>query len=179
MGLPIVYYSTSTIVYSLLGTIVPHMGSIHPIAITMCCIVFKCLTIITMTCRLTETSARSEYISPFLACFAIMETLLDHLDGQVARYHNKCTTLGHHMDKYSDVCYRVAMIVILSAIAWIDPYTWHNAVALIITWTCASLYLCDICRGRVDHRMEINGRCISKYVEDNSILISFVLPLLL
>ena len=99
MGRPLIKSYDSLITYPIIRSIVDNFKDIHPIYITIANIFIKILSLI--------------YLNNFniipLFITLILERFLDCLDGEVARKFNKCTNLGHYMDKYSDVIYRLFM----------------------------------------------------------------------
>ena len=56
---------------------------------------------------------------PILTCICFtVSALLDHVDGNIARWLNQCSRLGHHLDLVID---RVAEAIIMSILAILYP----------------------------------------------------------
>ena len=170
MGVPLISSFDSLITYPCIEHHLFLFKHIHPILITLGNIYFKyrCLFDIQYL----------NYIS--LGKNLFMERYLDCLDGLVARKYNKCTTLGHYMDKYSDVVFRVIMSYQCINIAYqyyALSYYWFAFVSLLVS--CPGAYLLDYYKGHINSNMIVPKYSYSIYIEDNASLLCIFLPYLL
>ena len=114
-----------------------------------------------------------------LTLFLTLERVLDCLDGEVARYYHKCTSIGHYLDKYSDLVYRICMCYqTLKICIYAKYYSISWIILLICSTLFPSLYIYDYSIGKITGDF-INSRdSKSILVEDNATIICILLPIL-
>jgi len=168
MGRPLIKYCADNyIAYPLADKCIPWCEYIHPNYISILCCIFKYYGIVYMY--------STNYIILGLCIF--IERLLDCLDGEVARVYDKRTRIGHYIDKYSDVVCRVITILCgidigLRENVLIDWFYYFYMCSCLLPFL---VYVYDIRKGRVTD-MCISKECWSIYIEDNSILLSIIIP---
>jgi len=102
------------------------------------------------------------------------------LDGEVARYYNKCTVVGHYLDKYSDVFFRLTMVKSCLEISLLAPYfTIWSFLLIIGCLACPGVYVYDYLKGNITSDMIADKSCRSLILEDNATLLCFILPFLI
>lgn len=173
MGTPKSESIDKYITYPLMQKILIFFKNIHPIYITSLCIITKIYSIY----LLNYFTVNTFYLLTF---FLFLERGLDCLDGEVARHYNKCTKIGHYMDKYSDLFFRIGMIYtclnhILTAHVW-SIYTYIFSSLLV---SLPGVYVIDYFRGMLSNDLVCDSRGIAIIVEDNATIICFLLPYLL
>ncbi len=170
MGRPQIDSVDKYITYPIVYSFVPYFKDIHPIYITIACIVSKYFSILLLY---------SQY--PFLLSFVLLtERGLDCLDGEVARYYNKCTLIGHYLDKYSDVVFRLIMTKICLEISLTASYFNISCLLLFLgCLMCPGVYVFDYLKGNIKSDMNTNPMCVSLVLEDNATLLCFIIPILI
>jgi phosphatidylglycerophosphate synthase len=136
----------------------------HPITITSINVVVKMMCLLQMYLHASL---------PSMMMLQTCERYLDCLDGEIARRYDKCTWIGHLMDKTSDFVYRVLMSALLLQQSQCDA-SWYAFV-----WVCVLLfigvYIYDTIRGTV-----VNGHAtLTSYaivLEDNATLLCVIIP---
>ena len=167
MGRPKITSFDSLITYPFVKKTVPYFTTVHPNWITLVCIYIKYVSIV----------ALSELQLDLLAAYMILERYLDCLDGEVARTYHKTSQIGNYLDKYSDLVYRIYMIlycVYYSSILMTPSVYWILLSSL--TLICPLLYLLDWKNGLFDSSMDCSGHGVAIYLEDNASLLCFLLP---
>lgn len=147
-----------------------HLSLVHPNYITALCIFFKYCSIYTL---------QQLQLEP-LVILMLIERFLDCLDGEVARRYQKCSRIGHCLDKYSDVAFRLAMIyycLYYSVVLFQLSVYWFLLVGL--TLWCPFIYILDYRRGALGSDLECSSQCWAVYIEDNAVAFCFILPWLL
>ena len=170
MGRPLVNGADAYIAYPITDRLVKYCKNIHPNTITGLCMIFKVITI-----RLMFTNY---YFYMFITKF--IERILDCLDGEVARTYDKKSTFGHLLDKYSDFVCGILTIYYGMYIALHD----YKSILKLVTFITCCLgmpypYIHDMLHGRVPENLSITKEMCSIYVEDNSVLLSVIIPMLL
>ena len=159
------------ITYPLVYSFVPYFHSVHPIWITLVCIATKYISLLLLSYR---------YYPVMLTTFLLLERGLDCLDGEVARYYDKCTTMGHYLDKYSDVIFRLYMVKECLWICFIAPYINIWSILLFMNcFICPGVYVYDYLKGNMKSDMITDKKCYSLVLEDNATLICFILPIII
>lgn len=107
------------------------------------------------------------------------ERFLDCLDGRVARKFNKCSPLGHALDKYSDLIFRfftayrlIQLTIPLFAQDFLAPF-----LLIAVCGLCPAVFIFDAARGRIIN-LETQVDSLAIVVEDNATLLCLILPLL-
>lgn len=171
MGVPQIKSIDKYLTYPLIKKyLLNNFVNIHPINITLYCIIVKILSLYILDNKNVI----------LLGILLLIERILDCLDGEVARKYNKCSELGHYMDKYSDVLFRIGMIYygivyLLNLISW-NIYAYILWLNIIILPSC---YLYDYINGYLKNNLICNTKGIAIIVEDNATLLCFLLPYLL
>ena len=169
MGRPLTNSIDRFITYPILYHNIGHFKNIHPISITMACIFAKYISILFLASRYTY----------LLAVSLTFERVLDCLDGEVARYYHKCSKVGHYLDKYSDLLYRICMCYQTFKICIYANYYSISWILLLICSTLfPSLYIYDYSRGNISGDFINTNNSKSIILEDNATLICIMLPIL-
>lgn len=170
MGRPLVNGADLYIAYPITDKLVGFCANIHPNIITGMCILFKIITV-----KLMYTNY---YFSMFITRF--IERILDCLDGEVARTYDKRTTFGHLLDKYSDLVFGIITIYsgINMAVSSFKSY-FKLAVFLLCCLGMPYVYVHDVICGRFPENLSPTKEMYAIYVEDNSVMLSVIVPLLL
>ena len=172
MGRPQSVSFDSVCMYPALGYLVPYLSWVHPNWIPMACIGCNLPSLLLLTIPLVHPWAMFAWLA--------LERILDCLDGEIARVHQKTSQLGHYLDKYSDVlfrigmvsqCSRIAMAVSSASCAW-----WCLVMGTI--W-CPLVYVLDGIRFGFRSDWECNRDGLAIYVEDNASILCVALPLCL
>ena len=107
------------------------------------------------------------------------ERFLDCLDGRVARKFDKCSPLGHALDKYSDLIFRfftayrlICMTLPLFQQDFLAPF-----LLLMVCAACPLVFVFDAARGRIVN-LETQVDSLAIVVEDNATLLCLLLPAL-
>ena len=170
MGKPLTISIDKFITYPLIKYIVPFFKYIHPIIITVFNIYIKYLAIYNLSILNINN----------ILIYLTIERLLDCLDGELARTYNKCTKIGHYLDKYSDLLFRASMCFFCWKIAFtyksLNIY-WY--ILCIFNIICPLAYFIDYINGKIDHKMVSNSNSYSIYIEDNATIICILLPFIL
>lgn len=170
MGRPLTKSVDMYITYPLVEKIAERCENVSPMSITVLCIVMKILSIYSIY--------ENEIVK--LCIYLIMERILDCLDGEVARLYNKCSVLGHYVDKYSDLLYRIAMIYsILEYIIYRVNVNIYTYILLYLTILLPSTYILDSITGNLDYKLICKKTGYAIIVEDNATIICILLPYLL
>ena len=160
------------ITYPMINHLVPYLSWLHPTVITLIGIGSKVKALTLLKVPLTH---------PYLLCFwMVVERLLDCLDGAVARYYQKNSRSGHYLDKYSDLIYRLGMIALLIMVLTSRPtysITWVTILILLVGMPL--VYLFDYNRYGFNPKMETLEHGWSIFLEDNAMVVSVIVPLLL
>ena len=148
--------------------------NIHPIYITLLCIMTKFFSL-----SLLNNFKPNKTIP--LAILLTTERILDCFDGEVARYYNKCTTFGHYLDKYSDLYFRLFMIYYNISYLSNTLLQWniYAYILFILVISLPSMYVIDYINGKLKTNLVCDPNGIAIVVEDNATLICFFLPYLL
>lgn len=172
MGAPEIDSIDKYITYPLIKKYIYLFSNIHPITITLYCIGFK-----TWSIYLLQTIYPNHYLLGFTLT---LERLLDCLDGEVARHYKKTTQLGHYLDKYSDLVYRIGMCYYCLVILVNTPiWNIYSYILFILIMLCPSLYLYDYKSGYLSNSLVCNPKGIAILLEDNATIICLLLPILL
>lgn len=158
------------VTYPLVRRASRHLARVHPNYITALCIFFKYCSIY----------ALSEFQLTSIPVFMLIERYLDCLDGEVARRYQKCSQLGHCLDKYSDVAFRVAMMyycLYYGVVLFQLSVYWFLLIGL--TLWCPFIYVLDYRRGVFGSELECSQEGWAVYIEDNAVAFCFILPWLL
>ena len=114
-----------------------------------------------------------------LLCWGALERYLDCLDGVVARKFNKGSTLGHWLDKTTDLVYRWASAgagLCVSAPLLAQDVLAPGSLVLVCV-ALPGIYVWDAYNGNIVDG-NTTDKSIAIYVEDNATLLVVLLPLL-
>lgn len=170
MGRPLTKSIDSYFTYPLVYQFVGYFQDIHPIYITLVCISTKVIS-------LELLSLKYRY---FLAITLLAERFLDCLDGEVARYYQKCTKIGHYLDKYSDLVYRVLMTSDCLTICYqaeIYNVSWY--LLLLLSLVCPGVYVYEYLKGKLGTDLIVTKNSYAIIIEDNATLFCLLLPVLI
>lgn len=167
MGKPLVRSFDSLITYPLLKYFLPLFKFIHPIYITLLNIYIKFLSIYYLNILNV----------PKIFFFFSSERLLDCLDGMVARKYNKCSKIGHYLDKYTDLIFRISLCSICWKIVYLyNTYNIYWYILVIFNIICPGVYILDYINNNINKNLETGLNTYSIYLEDNATLLCFILP---
>ena len=168
MGKPIVVGTDMLIAYPIVDYILVYFRNIHPNYITICGMIFKYFSIYFMY---------SKYYF-LMFSFKFIERIADCLDGEVARVYNKISYFGHLLDKLSDM---ICIIAIIYSGLMIGFNNCKNntllSIHIFLYLFAPIIYLIDIISGRTPKNMSVTKDMYFIYIEDNSILLSLLIPL--
>ena len=108
-----------------------------------------------------------------------LERYLDCLDGSVARKFEKCSTVGHCLDKYSDLIFRfgTAVGIIQNTLPLLQEDIFAPLLLLLVVFSCPAVFIYDAFRGKIDN-LNTSADSIAIIIEDNATLLCLILPLL-
>ena len=114
-----------------------------------------------------------------LLVLGTVERWLDCLDGRVARRFNKCSPLGHALDKYSDLIFRfyTAWRMIQLAFPLFERDFIAPFLLLMVCAACPAVFVFDAARGRIVN-LETQADSLAILIEDNGTLLCLLLPFL-
>ena len=168
MGRPLVIGTDTLIAYPLVDYILVYFGNIHPNYITILGMIFKFLSIYFMYSKY--------YFLMFI--FRLIERISDCLDGEVARVYNKRSYFGHLLDKLSDMICNIATIYCGLVIGYNNCKNHQLLLFHVLLYLSVPvIYLIDIISGRIPKNMSVTKDMYFIYIEDNSILLSLLIPL--
>jgi len=163
MGRPLLTYSIDGIVtYPSVYLVTPYIH-IHPNCITFLCMVFKVLSLV-------EIWNLSHFNAWRFGFYLTVERFTDCLDGEVARYHNKCSPVGHYLDKCSDIVFRYSGIVIMFRSAWpfLTTGSWMAFYILALSCSLCGVYIYEGCiTKKIKSDMITPRDSYAIYIEDN------------
>lgn len=171
MGKPLVPSFDSLVFYKhVVEPTAPYFKNIHPIFITLFNVLIKYWAIM---CLLRTELSMVEMLS-----IHTLERYLDCLDGHLARRYNKCTTVGHYMDKSTDFVFRWTCAGVMCTQAYHRFFN-HPFCAIFIfgmSLLCCGVYILDtLVNGTV-----VNGVATAEsyaiYIEDNGTLLCVLVP---
>ena len=167
MGQPLIISFDSLFTYPILSYFLPLFYLVHPIYITLFNFYIKYLSIYHLW-----------YLnSNEILLFFTLERVLDCLDGMVARKYNKCSKLGHYLDKYSDLTFRISLCYVCWSIS-IEYFRFNNYWFILVFFNliCPGVYVIDYINNNIDKNLETGLNTYSIYIEDNATILCFLLP---
>ena len=168
MGRPLVDGSDKRIAYPIVDRLIGYCANIHPNYLTLLGIFFKIVSV-----KLMYTNY---YFTMFGARF--VERILDCLDGEVARHYDKGTKFGHFLDKFSDMVCNVFTILIGLHVGILNCSNYTKMLIHIMLYLIAPIvYIYDIYSGREPINLSVTKDMSFIHIEDNSILLSLIIPL--
>ena len=162
MGKPLIISFDSLITYPFLQFFIIFFKNIHPIYITL----FNCYIKYLSIYYLNNLDVTKFFV------FFLLERLLDCLDGMVARKYNKCSKLGHYLDKYSDLIFRISLCIVCWKIVYEHrDYSVYWYILVILNIICPGVYILDYINSNIDKNLETGINTFSIYIEDNATIL--------
>jgi len=167
MGRPLINGMDKLLIYPCVDFALPYCKIIHPLMITILSIIYK-YNILMYFDKLN---------SDILCLYMLAERYYDCLDGEIARKYNKCSTLGHYMDKGSDFIYWNGICIRSLVFLYMNPtftiYWW--SFSLILMYVPFAI-LMDTKSNKHKLLGTISEDSWFIYLEDNGGLFAFMLP---
>ena len=154
-------------IYTFVDILLPFCQNVSPNFITFMSIICKFLIINNFT----------YYNSITLCSLMTFERFFDCLDGEIARKFDKCTTIGHYLDKISDFIYWNLITIFSAIFLYNNPtFTIYWWIYFIILSYIPSAVVLDVFSNKWNLFDSVSKQSWFIYAEDNGSLFSILIP---